>query len=119
MRIFHTTPPRTDWLTPLAEASPVRRPPTCPIRKPAHLVTFFCNASAAKSVYLAGDFNHWDPTCAPMQQMPDGNWVIQVALPHGHHQYYFLVDGRPTLDPAAIGTTRNSQGDPVSITAVS
>jgi hypothetical protein len=40
-------------------------------------------------------------------------------LGHGHHQYRFLVDGRPTLDPRAMGTGRDEANDPVSIIAVS
>jgi 1,4-alpha-glucan branching enzyme len=112
-------PYRIDWLTALAEANPVRRAPTYPIRKPAHLVTFFCHAPAARSVCLAGDFNRWHRTTAPMKHMPDGEWALQLALPHGHQRYYFLVDGRSTLDPTAVGTTRNWRDELVSIVAVS
>lgn len=78
---------------------------------------FYCSAPGAKSVHLAGDFNHWQPI--PMRQRVDGWWFIQVELPHGHHQYHFLVDGRPTLDPRASGTARDSDNQPVSLVAVS
>ena len=82
-------------------------------------INFFCFAPAAKSVLLIGDFNHWNPTANPMQRRPDGWWSLQVPLTHGHHQYQFLVDGTPTLDPYATGVTRNERYAQVSLIAVS
>ena len=78
---------------------------------------FYCSAPGAKSVQLAGDFSHWHPI--PMSQRVDGCWFIQVELPHGHHQYHFLVDGQSTLDPQASGTARDDDNQPVSLVAVS
>ncbi len=54
-----------------------------------------------------------------MKRQPDGAWLIQVLLNHGHHHYQFLVDGKPTLDPAAYGIARNLFGEKVSLRAVS
>jgi len=45
--------------------------------------------------------------------------IAQVQLCHGHHQYRFLVDGKPMLDPHATGVTRDEQGEQVSLVAVS
>ena len=84
-----------------------------------HLVDFFCHAPQAKSVALIGDFNQWQPTAHPMKQMPDGGWVIRMELPHGHHQYQFLVDGVPTLDPNAMGKVHNERNETVSLIAIS
>ena len=80
-------------------------------------VNFYCSAPGAKFVELAGDFNNWQSL--PMHQRVDGWWFIQVELPHGHHQYHFLVDGQPTLDPQASGTARDSDNQAVSLIAVS
>jgi len=80
-------------------------------------VNFYCAAPHATSVKLAGDFNHWHPL--PMQRSVDGWWLAQVQLCHGHHQYRFLVDGRPMLDPHAIGVVRDERGEKVSLVAVS
>ena len=80
-------------------------------------VNFYCAAPHAKSVELAGDFNHWHPF--PMQQSVDGWWLVQVQLCHGHHQYRFLVDGKPMLDPHATGVVRDEHGEQVSLLAVS
>ena len=80
-------------------------------------VNFFCAAPQAKLVELAGDFNHWHPF--PMERSVDGWWVAQVQLTHGHHQYWFLVDGQPMLDPQATGVVHNEHDERVSLVAVS
>jgi 1,4-alpha-glucan branching enzyme len=87
--------------------------------KPLHRVNFFCRAPEAKSVVLVGDFNDWNPTAHPMTRMPDGGWVIRLELPHGHHQYLFLVDGKATLDPNAMGKVHNERDETVSLIAIS
>jgi 1,4-alpha-glucan branching enzyme len=80
-------------------------------------VNFYCYAPQAKSVELAGDFNHWTPVA--MRQRADGWWHLQAELPPGHHQYRFLVDGTPTLDPRSTGVGRNKANETVSIIAIS
>ena len=80
-------------------------------------VNFYCRARRAKTVQLSGDFNYWHPIL--MSRRDDGWWFIQMWLPHGHHQYRFLVDGEPMLDPHATGTTRDVRNEPVSLIAVS
>ena len=80
-------------------------------------VDFCCAARGAKTVHLVGDFNNWHPIL--MARREEGRWFIQVWLPHGHHQYHFLVDGRPVLDPHAAGTACNERCEPVSLIAVS
>ncbi len=82
-------------------------------------VNFICHASQARHVSLVGDFNHWDPKAHPMSRQPDGSWLLQVELRHGHHRYAFLVDGHLTLDPQAQGISRNDQGERVSLVPVS
>lgn len=80
-------------------------------------INLFCEAPNAKSVQIVGDFNHWKPML--MQRRVDGWWYTQILLCHGHHQYRFVVDGKPRLDPAAAGVDRDSTGEPVSVIAVS
>ncbi len=88
-------------------------------KRALHHVNFFCEAPGATQVCLAGDFNDWQPAALPMQRMPDGRWQAGVELAHGHHQYVFLVDGQPALDPRATGKARNERNEQVSIIAVS
>jgi 1,4-alpha-glucan branching enzyme len=80
-------------------------------------VSFFCAAPHATTVELIGDFNDWQPLT--MARSVDGWWIAQVELCHGHHQYQFLVDGQPMLDPHATGTVRNERDERVSLVAVS
>lgn len=82
-------------------------------------VNFVCVAPSAKAVSLAGEFNGWNVETHPMRRQPDGAWLLQVALHHGHHQYRFIVDGKPVLDPRAHGVARDRQGEHVSLIAVS
>ena len=84
-----------------------------------HHVDFFCDAPGASHVCLVGDFNGWDPTATPMHRGPDGRWAVSLELHHGHHQYLFIVDGEPKLDPHAAGIARNERNGRVSLIAVS
>jgi hypothetical protein len=86
------------------------------LTKPVH---FYWQAPGAKQVVIVGDFNDWNPQANPFKLMPDGTWRIELYLHHGHHQYYFLVDGKPMLDPRAQGVTRNAKGERVSLIPVS
>jgi 1,4-alpha-glucan branching enzyme len=80
-------------------------------------INFYCYAPEARTVHFATEFNRWEPVA--MLQRPEGWWSVQVELPHGHHQYRFLVDGRPALDPKATGVGRDEADEAVSIIAVS
>ncbi len=82
-------------------------------------VTFICRAATASDVGLMGDFNGWNSLANPMKRQADGAWRLELLLCHGHHQYLFLVDGEPTLDPSAYGTARNGKNEKVSLVAVS
>ena len=84
-----------------------------------HHANLFCVAPEARNVTLVGDFNDWDPTATPLRRMPDGRWMASLELPHGYHHYLFLVDGRPVLDPNALGKARNARNEPVSLIALS
>jgi len=84
-----------------------------------HRVHFFCDAPGAGHVSLIGDFNYWNPAATPMARQPDGRWMATLDLAHGYHEYVFLVDGKPVLDPNATGKTRNLLNQPVSLLAVS
>lgn len=82
-------------------------------------VNFYCSAPRARTVCLAGDFNDWEANSLPMERRLDGWWFVQVWVSHGHHRYYFVVDGKPTLDPRATGVAHDEQRGEVSLLAVS
>jgi 1,4-alpha-glucan branching enzyme len=85
--------------------------------KMAKPINFYCSAPDAHDVSLQGDFTRWAPLA--MQRRIDGWWCLQVHLTHGHHQYRFLIDGQPRLDPRAAGVTHNEANEEVSVIAVS
>lgn len=63
--------------------------------------TVFAFVGTTSAVQLAGSFNGWEGW--PMKK--SGNeWVLDVALPAGTHQYKFVVDGEWIAD------ARNPQG---------
>lgn len=103
----------------LLELSPPGLPHRYSAKQLLHQVDFFFHAPQAKLVCLVGDFNEWQPETYPMMRMPDGGWMIRLLLTHGHHQYLFLVDGEPALDPNAAGTVTNERSETVSLIAVS
>ena len=61
--------------------------------------------AAARRVAVAGTFNQWDQNASPLVRVGAGGvWAITLALPQGHHQYAFVVDGAQWVpDPAAPG----------------
>jgi 1,4-alpha-glucan branching enzyme len=95
------------------------RPSRYSAKAHAKPTNFYCAAPDAKEVFIAGDFNDWDMKSHPMHRQPDGTWFTQLALAHGHHHYWFVVDGKPTLDPRAQGIGRNEMNEKVSLVAVS
>lgn len=82
-------------------------------------VNFYCQAPEAKQVSIMGDFNRWNAHSHALTRMPDGAWRCQIPLNHGHHQYVFVVDGQPVLDPRASGVSRNAKNERVSMLFVS
>ena len=50
-------------------------------------------APQAKCVYVAGDFNGWNPRSHPLRRGRDGQWARVLDLPPGSHAYKFIVDG--------------------------
>jgi len=108
-----------DRLTDFLRSNPMRPRAQYSAHQSTQFVNFFCDAPEAQRVFLVGDFNHWNKAADPMERMSDGRWLLKLALHHGHHQYYFMIDDKPRLDPKALGTTQNDRGEPVSQIAIS
>ncbi len=76
----------------------VKIPPSVLV-KPApdgkHLVTFFYKPdSKVETLALAGTFNHWDKSAAPMSGPDkDGRYSATLTLPDGAHLYKFVING--------------------------
>ena len=65
-------------------------------------VVFSIEAPGAASVYLAGEFNGWDPSAQKMED-PDGDGVFTTTLDldPGRYAYKFVIDGNWKEDPKA------------------
>jgi len=105
------------WAGALAVAAAVallllgRAPGSAPVPAPvvrsgardSVFVRFVLYAPGARQVAVAGTFNQWDLSAAPLARAgTSGVWTTTLALPVGQHQYAFIVDGeRWVADPAA------------------
>jgi 1,4-alpha-glucan branching enzyme len=77
---------------------------------PARSVLLIFNDPGASSVCVAGSFNDWHPTDAPLARQPDGSWVKDLLLPPGRYEYLFVVDGQWRPDTAAAEQAGNPFG---------
>ena len=68
----------------------------------------------ASRVFLAGDFNSWNPGSFPMKKQ-NGEWVLPLHLALGKHRYKFIVDGKWMLDPGNKLWEENDEGTGNSI----
>ena len=73
--------------------------------------TFTYHAEAGKKVYVAGEFNGWDPTDKEMAFKPrKGIYTVTLKLLPGTYQYKFVVDGVWAADPENVNSVANDQG---------
>jgi hypothetical protein len=83
--------------------APRRGGSTAVVAPESALVRFVFYAPAATRVAIAGTFNQWDQSAAPLVRAgKEGVWTVTLVLPRGQYQYAFVVDGRRWVpDPAA------------------
>lgn len=72
-------------------------------------VKFTVHADKGKAVYLAGEFNNWDPTAKKMA-FKAGVYSTTVRLAPGSYQYKFVIDGTWCADPENANAVANDQG---------
>jgi len=83
-------------------------------------VTFAIEAPKANKVMLAGSFNNWNHTNAPLKRVnKEGLWTKNMALNPGRYEYKFIVDGSWINDPRNRKTVRNPFGTENSLIEVS
>jgi 1,4-alpha-glucan branching enzyme len=73
-------------------------------------VSFSLSAPEASRVFLAGDFNGWDPTANPLKKDRRGVWKVSLNLLPGTYQYRFFVDGDWQNDPVCTDCLQNPFG---------
>ena len=73
----------------------------------------------AEEVFIAGDFNRWDPRSTPLRKDAQGVWRTTLQLAPGPHEYRLIVDGEWLNDPRAARSTANPFGSTNSVLQVS
>ena len=74
-------------------------------------VTFTVHADKGKAVYVAGEFNGWDPTAKKMAyKARKGIYEAAINLKPGTYQYKFVIDGVWCADPENAEAVANDQG---------
>jgi len=56
-------------------------------------VEFVFPAPEGEEVYLAGEFNGWDPQSLPMVRDEEGTWKAEMELLPGRYEFKPLMDG--------------------------
>jgi len=72
-------------------------------------VVFTVHADKGKSVYVAGQFNEWNPTAKKMT-FKAGVYSATVRLAPGTYEYKFVIDGTWCADPQNVNAVPNDQG---------
>ena len=74
-------------------------------------VTFTVHADKGKAVYVAGEFNKWNPTAKKMAYKAKGGlYTATVKLAAGTYQYKFVIDGTWCADTENANAVANDQG---------
>ena len=73
-------------------------------------VRFEFTDPTARTVCIAGTFNHWQPEAKALHSSGVGNWWKETALAPGTYEYCLVVDGKWIPDPAARETVANPFG---------
>ena len=73
-------------------------------------VEFSLLAPDAKSAFIAGSFNQWNPSSHPLKKDKQGVWKISLALNPGQYEYRFHVDGEWQNDPKCYSFLENPFG---------
>src|SRR5271170_318803 len=81
-------------------------------------VRFEFNHPTAKTVCVAGTFNHWQPEAKTLHSSGVGNWWKKTSLAPGTYEYCLVVDGKWIPDPNARESVANPFGGRNSILKV-
>ena len=74
------------------------------------MITFEYFNPAAREVFLAGNFNDWQPRATPMTKQRGGKWSTELLLKPGQYEYRLFVDGQWQDDPMAARFVANPFG---------
>ena len=76
-------------------------------------------AAIETAVFLAGDFNGWQPDSTPMERVGNsGVWQAKLKLNQGTYRYRLVVDGQWQQDPYNERTELNPYGELNSVVEI-
>ena len=81
-------------------------------------VTFELAAPDAGAVFVAGEFNSWDPEANPLAKDEGGVFRATIEIAPGTYEYKFVVDGTWMEDPANPETVSDPYGGKNSVLTV-
>lgn len=81
-------------------------------------VRFEYTNPTAKTVCVAGSFNHWQPESKTLHSSGVGHWWKETSLAAGTYEYCLVVDGQYIPDPRAKASVANPFGGRNSILTV-
>lgn len=67
-------------------------------------------APMAKSVFVAGTFNHWSQSASALKKDRNGKWKLELFLPPGRYEYRYFVDGAWENDQRPVECVPNAFG---------
>lgn len=79
-------------------------------KKNRRKVVFSLHAPRAETVFLAGDFNEWNPKKHVLKKGGSGAWEATLLLVPNTYEYKFVVDGKWQVDPVNTRTCQNCFG---------
>ncbi len=89
------------------------------VRQAEDAVMFTTLYPRARTVQIAGDFNHWQPENTPLQKVGEnGVWQIKLPMAKGKYRYRLVVDGQWQQDPYNESTELNPYGEYNSVLEV-
>jgi 1,4-alpha-glucan branching enzyme len=81
-------------------------------------VRFEFTHPTAKTVCIAGTFNHWKPEAKTLHSTGTGIWWKETNLAPGTYEYCLVVDGKWMPDPLARESVANPFGGRNSVLRV-
>ena len=82
-------------------------------------VTFVCKAVPGSEVYVAGDFNEWNPEKRKLSDKEGhGRFTTTMLLPVGTYEYKFIINGQWSIDPECEEWVPNKMGSLNSVVII-
>ena len=91
--------------------------PLLPAARPGKIEIVY-RENGAQEVFIAGDFNQWNPRSTPLHKDANGDWRTLLLLRPGPHEYRLVVDGKWQSDPRAVRSVANPFGSTNSVVQV-